>query len=267
MAVEKIEGNLCELYEKYNKREYVHPDPLEFLYDYDDLKDREIVGLVASSLAYGGIKQILKSVSGVLSLIPQPFDCIVNSSKSELLKLYGGFKHRFTTGEELATMMYGIQTALKKYGSLEACFRQGFSEEDETILPALGHFVNSLSLVFNGKPRSLLPSPVNGSACKRLNLFLRWMIRKDEVDPGGWTFAPASKLVTPVDIHMHRISYSLKLTTRKVADLKTAIEITNAFRKISPHDPVRFDFCLTRLGIREDLTPDEFLTACELSAR
>ena len=265
MAIEKFQGNLCDLYEAYNRREYVHPDPLEFLYDYDDVRDREIVGIVASSLAYGGIKQILKSVASALSPIPCPADFITNSSKDDLLKLYRGFKHRFTTGEELAMMLFGMKTVLEKYGSLETCFLKGLSEDDETILPALTHFVDELSGVFNERPRSLLPSPGKGSACKRLNLYLRWMARKDDVDPGGWNSVPASKLVIPVDIHMHRISLGLGLTSRKAADLKTALEITAAFRKISPDDPVRYDFCLTRLGIRDDLTPDEFLTACELS--
>lgn len=265
MAIEKFQGNLCDLYDTYNRREYVHPDPLEFLYDYENVRDREIVGIVASSLAYGGIKQILKSVASALSPIPSPADFITNSSKDELLKLYRGFKHRFTTGEELAMMLFGIKTVTEKYGSLETCFLKGLSEDDETIIPALTRFVNELSSVFKERPRSLLPSPDRGSACKRLNLYLRWMARKDEVDPGGWNNVPASKLLIPVDIHMHRISLGLGLTARKAADLKTALEITAAFRKISPDDPVRYDFCLTRLGIRDDLTPDEFLTACELS--
>ena len=118
--------------------------------------------------------------------------------------------------------------------------------------------MKELSAPFPGKPRSLLPSPVAGSACKRLNLFLRWMVRRDEVDPGGWDHVPPSKLIVPLDIHMHRISLQLGLTGRKQANLKAACEITNAFRAIEPDDPVRYDFSLTRLGIRDDLTPDGF---------
>ncbi|MGD9818062.1 MAG: TIGR02757 family protein [Desulfomonilaceae bacterium] len=266
MPAERYLTNLCELYDTYNKREFVHPDPLEFLYDYDDIRDREIVALVSSSLAYGGVKQILKSVSAALSRIPDPADTILSCSRNELIARYTDFKHRFTTGEELALMLFGIQSVIKEYGSLQACFVSGLSKTDETILPALANFVSKLSEVFDGKPRSLLPSPVNGSACKRLNLFLRWMIRKDEVDPGGWDDIPTSKLVVPVDIHMRRISSSLGLTSRKAADLKTAVEITNAFRKISPDDPVRYDFCLTRLGIRDDLDPATFLKSCEMVA-
>ena len=256
-------SNLCELYETYNRREYVHPDPLEFLYDYEELRDREIVGLVASSLAYGAVRQILKSVASVLERMDSPHAFLERSSKQDLLKTFRDFKHRFTTGEELATMLYGVKKAVERYGSLQGCFSTGFSNEQETIIPALSGFVKELSSVFEGRPRSLLPSPNAGSACKRLNLFLRWMVRRDDVDPGGWDNIPASRLIVPLDIHMHRISLQLGLTKRKQADLKAAYEITAAFRSIEPDDPVRYDFALTRLGIRDDLDPGEFLKSCK----
>jgi uncharacterized protein (TIGR02757 family) len=263
MPARTYDRNLCDLYAKYNHREFVHPDPLEFLYDYPDLKDREIVGLVASSLAYGRVRQILKSVCSVLQRMESPYSFLMNSSGKSLTRNFDDFKHRFTTGEELATMLYGIKRVIDKHGSLNACFAQGLNSNDETVIPALSFFVSELSAVFPSKPRSLLPSPVSGSACKRLNLFLRWMVRKDEVDPGGWDNVPASKLLVPLDIHMYRISLSLKLTSRKQANLKTACEITAAFRRLEPDDPVRYDFALTRLGIRDDLDPAEFLKTCE----
>jgi len=88
------------------------------------------------------------------------------------------------------------------------------------------------------------------------------MVRSDDVDPGGWSHVPRSKLIVPVDVHMHRLSLKLGLTSRKQADLKTALEITSAFRAIEPHDPVKYDFALTRLGIRKDLCPDDFFARC-----
>ncbi len=256
--------NLCELYETYNHREFVHPDPLEFLYDYPDLRDREIVGLVASSLAYGGVRQILKGVKSVLVRMESPHAFLRNSSRESLVRLFVNFKYRFTTGEELASMLYGIKRVLEKYGSLQACFVNALNDDDETVIPAMSELVKELSAVFKGKPRSLLPSPTAGSACKRLNLFLRWMVRCDEVDPGGWDNVPASKLIVPLDTHMHRISLQLGLTKRKQANLKAACEITAAFRSIEPEDPVRYDFALTRLGIRDDLDPAEFLKSCNM---
>jgi uncharacterized protein (TIGR02757 family) len=250
---------LDRLYATYNRREYVHPDPLEVLYKYDDVLDRELVGVIASALAYGGVRQILRSVGSVLTRVGSPRRFIEGSTQRSLKTEFGAFKHRFTDGEELATMLYGLKRVVEKYGSLESCFLRGLTEQDDTIIPALTAFVQELSAVFSGRPRSLLPSPAAGSACKRWNLFLRWMVRHDQVDPGGWDSVPASKLIVPVDVHMHRISLRLGLTARKQANLKTACEITAAFRAIVPHDPVRYDFALTRLGIRKDLTIDDLV--------
>jgi uncharacterized protein (TIGR02757 family) len=256
------EQTLCTLYETYNRREFVHPDPLEFLYDYDDILDREIVGLVASSLAYGNVRQILKSVRRVLDRMESPRRFLENASLASLSRIFGDFKHRFTTGEELAALLNAVKRVVQRHGSLGTCFSQGFKESDETTIPALSAFVAELASEFESKPRSLLPSPRAGSACKRLNLYLRWMIRRDAVDPGGWDDVPASKLIMPLDVHVHRISLKLRLTERKQADLRAACEITEAFRRIEPEDPVRYDFCLSRLGIRDDLDPEQFLKAC-----
>jgi len=256
--------NLCELYETYNRREFVHPDPLEFLYDYQDLRDREIVGLVASSLAYGGVRQILKGVKSVLERMESPHSFLKDSSRESLIRTFKDFKYRFTTGEELAGMLYGIKQVVEQHGSLQACFVNALRDDHETVIPALTEFVKELSAVFESRPRSLLPSPAAGSACKRVNLFLRWMVRRDEVDPGGWDDVPASKLIVPLDTHMHRISLQLGLTKRKQANLRAACEITAAFRGIEPEDPVRYDFALTRLGIRDDLDPREFLKSCNV---
>lgn len=249
---------LTELYRTYNRREYVHPDPLEFLYDYPDIRDREIVGLLAACLAYGNVHQILKSVSGVLKLMGKPFSFLSRSSVGSLRKEFQSFQYRFTKGEELVLLFMGIKGIIERYGSLSKCFCAGLSDEHETVLQALGHFVNELVSCGEGRPATLLPLPERGSACKRLNLFLRWMVRCDCVDPGGWQDIPASKLVVPVDVHILRICSRLGLTHRKQADVLTAIQITSAFRAIEPNDPVKYDFAISRLGIRNDLSPNSF---------
>lgn len=254
---------LEEVFSLYHRRELVHPDPLQFLYEYRGLRDREVVGLIASSLAYGRVAQILKSVSYVLERMdPSPFAFLLNSSLDSLLSTFAYFKHRFTKGQELVALLWSAKCLIEHYGSLHACFTAGFNKNDDTILPALSAFVGKFNNCSseNGK-FSLLPSPLRGSACKRLNLFMRWMVRRDEVDPGVWSSVPASKLIVPLDTHMHRICLLLNLTKRRQADLRTAIEITHAFRRIAPEDPVRYDFALTRLGIRDDTDLVRFLEA------
>jgi uncharacterized protein (TIGR02757 family) len=206
--------------------------------------------------------QILKTVRVILERIDSPKRFLSDVSHEDLLSLFKDFKYRFTTGEELATMLFGIKRVLGDFGSLQKCFLKGYDPKHENVLVGATFLVSELSSVFNGRPRSLLPSPTGGSACKRLNLFMRWMVRKDAVDPGGWDQIPPSKLIVPMDVHMGRICRRLKLTSRSQSDIKAALEVTEAFRKIEPDDPVRYDFCLTRLGIRDDLEPDEFLKGC-----
>jgi len=255
-------ATLERLYCTYNRREYVHPDPLEFLYKYDDPLDSEIVGLVASSLAYGRVAQILRSVATVLDRIPEPAKYVRIASKGKLERIFGDFKHRFTTGEEIASMLYGAGSVMRRYGSLQACFAKGLSDNDETILPALCFFVDEISSSAGGSLGHLLPHPSNGSACKRENLFLRWMIRRDDVDPGGWYTLSARRLIVPLDVHMFRISRALGLTQRRQADLRCAVEITESFRGFTPEDPVKYDFALTRFGIRDELDSRAFLDSC-----
>ena len=248
------------LYLVYNRRELVHPDPLEFLYNYDEPLDREIVGLVASCLAYGRVAQILKSVGKALApLGARPHDFLAqNSSKLRpaLNEDYKNFKHRFTTGEHITNLLVSVSKILRSYGSLEE-FMRSCLNEGGSMLPALDIFSRALSPARAGF--SMLSSPENGSACKRLFLYLKWMVRRDEVDPGGWTVFSPRDLIMPTDTHIHNITRQLGLTERKQADLKTALEITRAFAAFSPEDPTRYDFALTRFGIRGALRVSELI--------
>jgi uncharacterized protein (TIGR02757 family) len=249
MAVSR--ERLDQIYRTYNFRRWVHPDPLEFLYGYRDPLDREIVGLVASSLAYGRVLQILKSVRFVLEKMGRsPRDYLASQKEDDLLEAFRGFKHRFTTAEEIVALLLGIRRVTNRFGSLHACFRCGYQDGHDTVLPALFFFVSELSQMCKGRGNSLLPRPEKGSACKRLHLYLRWMIRRDRVDLGVWKSIPTHKLLVPLDTHMHRMGVHLNLTRRCAADLCTAVEVTKGFQTICPEDPVRYDFALTRLGMR-----------------
>jgi uncharacterized protein (TIGR02757 family) len=242
---------LERLYGLYNRKKYVHPDPLEFLYRYDDPADREIAGLIASSLAYGRVAQILKSVEKALApLGDHPAKKLQDLTPSRMRAAYRGFKHRFTTDEDLVAMLLGARNAVKKHGSLGKILKSHISLGDNTILPALGSFVEEVC----GGGSYLLPSPSDGSACKRVNLYLRWMVRKDKVDPGGWKGIPKRLLIVPVDVHVANISREFGITQRKTAGMAMAVEITDYFRKISPDDPVKYDFSLTRFGIHPDMS-------------
>ncbi len=247
------------LYESFNQRAFLHPDPLEFVHEYTEECDQEVVGLIASSLAYGRVAQILKSVSRVLELLgASPSAFLVEAAPPEIERSFKEFRHRFTSGAEISALLIGIGRTLRKHGSLESCFVDGMESSDATVMPALGRFVAGLSESCGDHPGSLLALPERGSACKRLHLYLRWMVRRDEIDLGPWTRVSPSKLVVPVDTHMHRISRVFGLTERKQADIKTALEITGGFRRFAPDDPVKYDFAITRIGINRD-TPFELI--------
>jgi uncharacterized protein (TIGR02757 family) len=255
LCADKLEA----VYDRYNRREYVSPDPLQFLYSYKDVADREVVGLIASGLAYGRVAQILKSVEKVLGRMDRPAEFVRQRSEKEMRQLFKDFKHRFTTGEEMVRMLMGAKGALERFGSLEACFLDGDDPKEETLDRSAREFVRRLMEPFAEKRNSLLPVPHGKGAFKRIHLYLRWMIRNDAVDPGGWDKISPCRLIVPLDTHMHRMGLSLGFTRRNQADIRTACEITAGFRRFSPDDAVKYDFALTRMGIRSDTAIGQML--------
>jgi uncharacterized protein (TIGR02757 family) len=238
------------LHRRLNRRSFVHPDPLETLYGYPDPLDQEIVALVAAGLAYGRVAQILASIAKAIApLGPHPRAFLERARPASIECALAGFRHRFTTGAEVAALLIAVKRAVASHGSLERLFALGLQPGDETVLPALSRFVGELRRLAPAPCASLLASPEDGSACKRMNLYLRWMARRDAVDPGPWRSVGRRRLVVPLDTHMFRIGRDLGLTGRRQPTLPAALEITSRFARIRPDDPVRYDFALTRLGI------------------
>ena len=263
-SLKPLGPRLERLYAVYADARYISPDPLEMVVPFGRVEDREIAALAASSLAYGRVLQILKSLQKVFGILgDRPSDYVRSGNAERFRRDFRGFKHRFHTGEDLANLLEGVRIALDRHGSLESCFAAGFDRErDATVLRAEERFCSELCTCFPGGESTLLPSPKRGSACKRLNLMLRWLVRKDPVDPGGWNSVPASRLIVPLDTHMHRLARELGLTARRAADRKTAEEVTYAFSLWCPEDPVRYDFSLTRFGIHPDFSKNPFKNQC-----
>jgi len=265
MNNDQLRETLDSLYARLNRQSYVSPDPLEVVYRYDDPRDREVVGLIAACLAYGRVAQILRNLYALLDALgPAPAD-LIRREGADAVARFPQFRHRWTDATEMAAFLGGISTALQRHGSLEACFLAHHAGSDAHVLPALSGFTQELR--GSGAPNSLLSAPEKNSACKRLHLYLRWMIRRDEVDPGCWSGVSPAVLLIPLDTHMHRIARGLSLTRRNQANLATVIEVTRGFRAINPADPLKYDFALTRLGIRSELDPEDFLRECGASER
>ncbi len=242
------------IYQRYNKRELVDPDPLLFLYNYKKPEDREVIGLVAATLAYGRVAQILKSVKIVLQFMgANPHKFLLETQEKDIIHGLKGFKHRFTTDEEMSYFLIGLKNIISGHGTMQNLFYKSSTPKDENVLSALSIFVKKIKEAGGIKKSSLLSDPDMGSACKRLNLYLRWMIRNDVVDPGGWNKIPAANLIIPLDTHMYHFGKCYGFTKRNSADMKTAVEITNGFKNLEPSDPTKYDFAITRFGIRNDM--------------
>lgn len=256
-----LKESLDRFYKEYNLLERINSDPIEFPHRYKRPEDIEIVGLIASSLAYGKVtlfKPVLERIFGVMG--KSPYDFILHFEPKKDSSLFKGIKYRMNKEEDIVCLIYLISRAVKELGSLKQLFLNFYSPAHDDIGPALSGFVDyflktDTAAVYGKKvyPFGLLqffPSPAKGSTCKRLNMFLRWMIRSgDGVDLGIWNEIPSLKLIIPLDTHIARIGRNIGLTNRKNADWKMAKEITGNLKSFDPDDPVKYDFALCHLGI------------------
>jgi len=256
----KLGLTLDALYAKYNHRDFIGEDPLQFVYKYSDPADMEIAGFFAAALAYGRVQQISKSLEKLFAIMGDSPAAFVRQFKPNDRRRLKEFKHRFNTGDDIADLTTLLKHAINKHGSIEGYFLAGYSDSDTNIIPALTNFCDGLTGLYTSRHRGktsrglmyLLASPTRKSACKRLNLFLRWMVRDDDVDAGLWKSVDASKLIVPVDVHIARLCGILEFHSNKNVTLKTAVEITENFAKITSSDPVKYDFALSRIGIIEN---------------
>jgi len=234
----------------------------------------EVAALLAADLAYGRVEHIQKSLTNLFERMGEsPYAFVRGFGKAEQKKL-SGFKHRFTTDQDISNLLMLLKKVLNRYAGIEEFFIQGYNPGDRNIVPALSRFCNSLLNMYaaehDGKTsrglKYLLVNPAKGSACKRLNLFLRWMVRNDDVDTGLWKGIDKAKLIVPVDVHMGRLCKILGLYNRKAVSLATAIKITEGFAEIEPADPVKYDFALSRIGILENCNAQyrNYCESCEL---
>ncbi|MBK9098898.1 MAG: TIGR02757 family protein [bacterium] len=244
-------------YKNFDKTK-IEPDPLQFPHLFKDEKDIEVISFIASVFAYGNVKQINNSLQKFLQISEsKPFPFIQNLNVAKIQKEIS-LVHRFYTLKDIIQLFQLLNTAYNEFGSLKKLFLSGYNSEEENLRNTITNF-NNYFLVkaekeFKKLSRGIVfmfPLPEKGSACKRINLFLRWMVRKDELDFGLWDAIPTSKLVIPVDTHIAKICKHLKLTNRKNVSWKMAEEITQNLKKFDPNDPVKYDFALCHIGMKK----------------
>jgi uncharacterized protein (TIGR02757 family) len=260
----KLKSILDSLYQSRSATHLAN-DPLSFCHRYQDPLDQEIVGLIASSFAYGNVKIILRNVDAILSRMgTSPRRYVEDFEPREGLRTFAGFKHRFNDAQDLCALLLATRIILDEADSIGEYVLGLHDPHASDLASTLVRFSASVlsfdyQPVFNTTdiPSSsyfsfFFPSPVSGSACKRMCMFFRWMIRPaDGIDLGLWPQIEPSKLIIPVDAHIQRIGRFLGLTTRSQADWRMAKEITEGLRLLDPTDPVKYDFSLCHLGISE----------------
>lgn len=252
-------------------------DPVRFVHRYTDAADREIVAVLASSLAFGNVKAFCGKIEDALRRLEPEGPSRAAEDRPSLEERFAGFKHRFCSGGDLAALLLGTRAAQRAHGSLGACFaaavaRANAREHVERGEPVLAGLIalteeirklGGLSKLRTHGAKHILPAPEKGGANKRLLLMLRWMIRPaDGVDLGMWNVDPAL-LVMPMDVHLHRLARNLGFTKRNAADWATAIEVTEHLAKLDPRDPVKYDFALCHLGMVGDCPSRRDPTRCE----
>lgn len=244
-------------YRKFDSSQ-IYPDPIIFPRRYEEELDIEISGFISSVFAYGNVTQIINTLERIHTLMgdsPAHFLEIFNVYRHR--GFFKDFKHRFYTGEDIKTLFLLIQYVLKNYESLKHLFLLYHFDEERNLKNSISSFSNNLIEISKRISEEthgikfMFPDPMKGSACKRMNLFLRWMVRKDDIDLGIWKAIRKDELIIPVDTHIARISRELGLTKRKNVSWKMAEEITENLKIFDKNDPVKYDFAICHIGIRK----------------
>jgi uncharacterized protein (TIGR02757 family) len=251
----KLKEKLETHYRAFDKSK-ISPDPLEILHIFNNDQDKEAMGLISSIYAYGNIKQIIKSQERIMMVTgDSPHKFILNLSNRDENELKLIF-HRFYTGNDTVQLFRTLNHIYNEYGSIRNYFLKFYNPNDKNIRSGIeGFSISIIKYLEKNKAlthgtRFMFPIPSAGSACKRMNLFLRWMVRKDELDFGIWNEISPSKLVIPVDTHVARICKELKLTKLRNVSWRMAEEITENLRKFDSCDPVKYDFAICHIGMR-----------------
>jgi uncharacterized protein (TIGR02757 family) len=255
MISEKIATILDEKFAFFNHPRFIEHDPIQIPHSFSLLQDKEIMGFWVAILAWGQRKTILQNAHTLINLMDgAPYDFILHHQEADL-KQFESFKHRTF---QYPDTLYFIDFFKRHYShtnSLESAFTKGLSPEDLTIENSLNGFYHYFfdSEWSPERTKKHIASPLKNSACKRINMFLRWMVRKDEagVDFGLWNSIKPAQLVCPLDVHAMRTAGELGLMKEEKANWKTALALTNTLRELDPTDPVKYDFALYGMGIEE----------------
>lgn len=238
--------------EQYNTPEFIATDPVQIPHQFSKKEDIEIAGFLTATIAWGNRKSILKNANRLMEMLDRsPYDFILNHSESDLENL-SGFVHRTFNETDLIYFISALKNIYKNHGGIETVFTE--NAEKRSLQPAIHEF-KKIFFEIPHPPRTQkhVSDPLKNSAAKRINMYLRWMVRNDKagVDFGLWKKLDASQLSCPLDVHSGNVARKLKLLKRKANDAKALAELDTSLRKLDASDPVKYDFALFGLGVFE----------------
>ena len=254
-----LRRRLDDLYADYN-REDAAADPIQIVRRYADPADQEVVGFCAAALAFGRVASVLNTVETLTAIMgPRPAEYVRSFDPAAPHPELRRMVHRWTRGRDLVALVWLLRQMIDRSGSIERFFCDGDDDRAPDLSDALDSFSRralalDLRAAYGRVPKRagvcyFFPRPSAGSGCKRLNLFLRWMVRRDAVDLGAWTRVRRSRLVVPLDTHVIRLGQCLRLTRYASPGWRMAADITASLRRIDPADPVKYDFSLCHVGM------------------
>lgn len=238
--------------QQYNTPDFIESDPIQIPHQFSKKEDIEIAGFLTATIAWGNRKSILKNANRLMEMLDQsPYDFVLNYSESDLDHL-SGFVHRTFNESDLIYFLKSLRNIYKNHGGIESVFTKNI--EKDSLQPAIHEFKKIFfELPHLRRTQKHVSDPFKNSAAKRINMYLRWMVRKDQtgVDFGLWENLDASQLSCPLDVHSGNVARKLKLLKRKTNDAKALNELDSSLRKLDPVDPVKYDFALFGLGVFE----------------
>ncbi len=249
----KLKAYLNAQVKKYNNPSFIKADPISIPHSYHLKQDIEITAFWTAIFSWGQRVTIINKSKELFALMNnKPYDFIINHKEIDR-KRFLEFKHRTFNATDTLYFLEWLQTYYRENESLESAFCIGQKKKDFDMKLALGNFHNHFCSLptFPNRTKKHISNPLKNSSAKRLNMFLRWMVRKDKkgVDFGLWNKIPVAALHIPLDVHVHKIALQLGLTERKQSDWKTVSEITDQLKGLDPKDPVKYDYALFGLGV------------------
>jgi uncharacterized protein (TIGR02757 family) len=256
-----LKTTLDRLYAGFNYPDSA-ADPIQIVRRFEQNDDREVVGFCAAALAFGRVASVLQSIERLLAIMgSSPASYVRRFQPSRDRRAFSGLVHRWTGGPDLVALIWILHQILRDAGSIEAYFLEGYDRSHADVGQALDSFSQralscDLRQAYGRIPRRpgvcyFFPRPSAGSACKRLNLFLRWMVRHDELDLGVWSRVSPAHLIVPLDTHVIRVGRCLRLTRYTSPGWRMAHDITASLRALDPDDPVKYDYSLCHLGMMD----------------